>query len=99
MQKFWTWLKPKLVWILSGAGIVLGIVITIVTFGRSRPKFGKPPDRPKLKDVPDVNLPEVSTDFKTDLNDTVADDYKEVKAEADDRTDDEVMDHLNNKFK
>ena len=99
MQKFWAWLKPKLVWILAGAGIVLGGVITILTLGRSRPKFGKPPKRPELDDVPDVHVPDVDTDFKTDLDDTVADDYEKDKVKAGDKTDDQVMDNLNDEFK
>jgi hypothetical protein len=93
MQKFWTWLKPKLVWILAGAGIVLGGVTALLTFGRSRPRFGKPPPRPELEDPKDVVVPDVKTDF----NDKPADDYKKDKAKPNKKPEDDI-DDLNDRF-
>ena len=97
MQQFWTWLKPKLVWILAGAGLVLGGVITVLTLGRSRPRFGKAPPRPELEDPKDVVVPDVKTDFKTDFNDKPADDFKKEKVEENEDPDDDIAD-LNAEF-
>ena len=97
MQKVWTWLKPKLVWIALGAGAVLSVVIAMVTLGQKRPRFGKAPPRPELEDPKDVVVPDVKTDFKTDFNDKPADDFEEKKVEANEDPDDDI-DDLNAEF-
>lgn len=97
MKKFWSWLKPKLVWILTGAGIVLSVVIALLTFGRSKPRFGKPPKRPELDDIKDVEVPDVKTDLDTDFNDKPADDFEKDKAKPNEKAEDDIKD-LNKMF-
>ena len=97
MQKLWTWLKPKLLWIALGAGAVLSVVIAVLTLGRKRPRFGKPPPRPELEDPKDVVIPDVKTDFKTDFNDKPKDDYDKTKAAENKKPEDDV-DDLNDRF-
>jgi|OM-RGC.v1.031168165 hypothetical protein len=96
MKKAWNWIKPKLVWIALGAGAVLSAVIALVTLGRSRPQFGgKAQDRPNLPEVPHVDVPTVDTNFSSDLNTDVVEDYEEKKVDA---TDGNVVDSLNDRF-
>lgn len=94
MKKVWGWLKPKLVWILAGAGLVLGFVVTLLTLGQAKPGRGKLPKRPDLPDPEDVKVPDVNTDF----NDKPADDYEEKKADENENPDEDVAD-LNGRFK
>jgi len=92
MKKFWDWLKPKLVWIAGGAAAVVGLLLAIVTLGRSR-QVGKAPPRPELDEVKDVEIPDVKTDFET----KPADEYAEKKVEPK-KNGNDVIDDLNDSF-
>jgi len=97
MKKFWDWIKPKLVWIGLGAGAVLSVLVAILTFGRSQPRLGKPPKRPELDDIKDVEIPDVKTDLDTDFNDKPKDDFDKAKAKPNKHAKDDI-DDLNKMF-
>ena len=77
MNKLWEKIKPKLVWVLAGAGAVLSVVIAVVTFGRSKKQrvFGNAPPRPELDDPKAPDIPVVDLSF----DDKPADTYKKNK--------------------
>jgi len=94
MQKLWTWLKPKLVWILAGIGLVLGGILTLVSWGNIGPPRRKFPERPELDDPKDVVVPDVTTSFE----DKPVDRYEEKKRPENVTPDADVAD-LNSRFK
>lgn len=92
MTKLMEWLKPKLVWIISGAAAVVAAFVAIATLMRSKkPRVRSTIPRPELEDPKEVVVPEVKTDF----NDRPADDYKDKKVvPSTDKS--KVIDDLNN---